>query len=408
MTAITKDAVADLFFELKWRKNNIRHTDNQAGPQVNIWRDLLPAKLVDGLMGLHPGDQLQLDFAPAELTPPHPAVQPRTLKRNAFDPTRTGHSHINPRYGRFYPKGMLKDLPGVYKQDIEPFRCVHVDDDALIADLGHPLARDPLRLRVTVGSIQNKEAERGGSVRDWAEILTRGPGMQACWNSQPTDFLSDDPFTRKDEQPDIYFYKAPRMVRHIDTTALDLVRQLYARFIEDGMQVLDLMGSWQSHLPTSLKLARLTGLGLNAEELQSNAQLSDYQVHDLNADPILPLTDKTYDAVICSLSVEYLIHPVAVFREVARVLKPGGRLIVTFSNRWFEPKTTRIWTELHEFERMGLVLDYFRRSGEFKELETYSVRGLTRPHDDKYFGQIPNADPIYAVWGQRAVPSHDR
>jgi SAM-dependent methyltransferase len=227
--------------------------------------------------------------------------------------------------------------------------------------------------------------------------------MQACWNSQPTDFLSDNPFTRKDEQPDASFYKAPRMVQHIDATALDLVRQLYARFIQDGMQVLDLMGSWQSHLPTALTLARLTGLGLNAEELRSNAQLSDYQVHDLNADPIVPLADKTYDAVICSLSVEYLTHPVAVFREVARVLKPGGRLIVTFSNRWFEPKTTRIWTELHEFERMGLVLDYFRRSGEFKELETYSVRGLMRPHDDKYFGQIPYADPVYAVWGQRAA-----
>jgi SAM-dependent methyltransferase len=403
MTTITKDAVADLFLELKWRKNNIRHTDNQAGLQVNIWRDLLPAKLVDGLMGLQPGDQLQLDFAPAELTPPHHAMQTRTLKRNAFDPTRTGHPLINPRYGRFYPKGMLKDLPGVYKQDIEPFRCVNVDSDALIVDLGHPLAREPLHLRVTVGSIQNKETERGGSVRDWAEILTRGPGMQACWNSQPTDFLSDNPFTRKDEQPDASFYKAPRMVQHIDATALDLVRQLYARFIQDGMQVLDLMGSWQSHLPTALTLARLTGLGLNAEELRSNAQLSDYQVHDLNADPIVPLADKTYDAVICSLSVEYLTHPVAVFREVARVLKPGGRLIVTFSNRWFEPKTTRIWTELHEFERMGLVLDYFRRSGEFKELETYSVRGLMRPHDDKYFGQIPYADPVYAVWGQRAA-----
>jgi hypothetical protein len=193
MTTITKDAVADLFLELKWRKNNIRHTDNQAGLQVNIWRDLLPAKLVDGLMGLQPGDQLQLDFAPAELTPPHHAMQTRTLKRNAFDPTRTGHPLINPRYGRFYPKGMLKDLPGVYKQDIEPFRCVNVDSDALIVDLGHPLAREPLHLRVTVGSIQNKETERGGSVRDWAEILTRGPGYAGVLEQSAHRFFKRQP-----------------------------------------------------------------------------------------------------------------------------------------------------------------------------------------------------------------------
>ena len=50
---------------------------------------------------------------------------------------------------------------------------------------------------------------------------------------------------------------------------------------------------------------------------------------------------------------------------------------------------------------MGLVLEYFHRSGRFHDLSTYSVRGLMRPNHDKYFGRFEYADPVYAVWGRK-------
>jgi SAM-dependent methyltransferase len=96
------------------------------------------------------------------------------------------------------------------------------------------------------------------------------------------------------------------------------------------------------------------------------------------------------------------VRPFELFDEVARVLKPGGLFIVTMSNRWFPPKVIRVWTELHEFERMGMVLEYFLKSGKYRQLETYSMQGLPRPENDKYFGQIPYADPVYAVWGRKS------
>jgi len=108
-----------------------------------------------------------------------------------------------------------------------------------------------------------------------------------------------------------------------------------------------------------------------------------------------------FDAALCSLSVEYLVDPMAVFAEISRVLRPGGQFIVTFSNRWFPPKAVAIWSELHEFERMGLVLEYFLRSGEFSHLHTYSMRGLPRPRGDKYFPDLMYSDSVYAVWGQK-------
>jgi SAM-dependent methyltransferase len=126
-------------------------------------------------------------------------------------------------------------------------------------------------------------------------------------------------------------------------------------------------------------------------------------VHDLNADTRLPFETNNFDAVVNTASVEYLIEPLTVFREVARILRPGGYFIVTFSNRWFPTKAIRIWQELHEFERMGLVLEYFLRAGGFTDLQTYSLRGLPRPHDDKYFPDLRFSDPVYAVWGRKQI-----
>jgi len=34
-------------------------------------------------------------------------------------------------------------------------------------------------------------------------------------------------------------------------------------------------------------------------------------------------------------------------------------------------------------------------------LETWSLRGLARPADDKYAAQSADADPVYAVWGSK-------
>ena len=111
--------------------------------------------------------------------------------------------------------------------------------------------------------------------------------------------------------------------------------------------------------------------------------------------------DESFDGIICTASIEYLISPTAVFNELARILKPGAALIVTFSNRWFPPKAIQVWGNAHEFERIGLVLEYFISNGAFEDLHSYSLQGLPRPQDDKYAGQLPFSDPVYAAWGTK-------
>ena len=80
------------------------------------------------------------------------------------------------------------------------------------------------------------------------------------------------------------------------------------------------------------------------------------------------------------------------------MLRDGGLFAVSFSNRWFPAKAIRTWTEMHEFERLGFVLEIFRKAGNFKDLHTYSRRGLPRPDDDPHY-ELMGSDPVFMVWG---------
>jgi len=212
----------------------------------------------------------------------------------------------------------------------------------------------------------------------------------------------DDAFARGDERPDANFYAAKRMVSHLDATALATVEALVGGLVtEEAPVILDLMASWDSHLPASLKPSRVAGLGMNREELVANPALSERIIHDLNGDPRLPLGDDTFDVVLNVVSVEYLTRPEEVFREVGRVLKPGGLFLVIFSNRWFPPKVVRVWEDASEAERLELVEEYFRASGAFGHPGSFASMGLPRPRSDRYYASGVPSDPVFAVFAEK-------
>lgn len=399
MRSIDPTCLASMTLSIHWQDGGIHHTDCRHVPEVNFYRDIFAPDIYQALMGRQAGDKLRFEIAPGQV----PAL-PDPAKIWHLDHGRRNQDLLggNPlRYGRFYPQGLLKGLPGVFMGNTVPFRCLAVDDRGFCADGNHPMAGRPFSLEIEIHQVDPKNRERGGPSTDWVEAALEGPGMQARANGKPTAFWDDAPFARQDETGDPLFYAGPRLVNHIDETAITVIEGLYGRLLKPHMQVLDLMSSWTSHLPADLTPLCVTGLGLNADELKANARLNRSLVHDLNADPVLPFASASFDAIVCSLSVEYLIHPLVVFSEAARVLKPGGVFVVTFSTRWFPPKAIRIWSEIHPFERMGLVLELFLLSNGFADPNTYSLQGLPRPEQDKYSMQQRFSDPVFAVWSHR-------
>jgi len=228
--------------------------------------------------------------------------------------------------------------------------------------------------------------------------LFDGPGMQVPAADTATTFLQPPALSRKDAVEDTVFYGKPRLTHHLDAVCRAEIAALYSRFLQPGMRVLDLMSSWVSHLPGSPEVLQVAGLGMNAAELAANPRLNECVVQDLNQQPALPWPAAQFDRVICTASIEYLTDPVAVLAEVRRVLKPGGQLVVTFSDRWFPTKAIQVWNDLHPFERLGLVLSLLRDAG-FSDLHSETRRGLARPEDDKYIENRLYSDPLFAAWG---------
>ncbi len=402
MDRITANNLARLFFTMKWRSSHALHTDCYSARKVNFWLDLFPEAVYEMLMGTREGEQLSLETDTPGIVPPYDSSYEFVVDHRQFNHRHASSVIAGPRYGRFYPRGILRAIPGVFQSNQEPFRCTGINGEGITVDFNHPLAIHEVGLTIDVKEIRQKAGEAGGACTAWFEVIIGGPGMQGRCRGSATDFFSDDPFSRPDEEDDAEFYTAPRLVTHIDDRAISVIGELYGRLLREDMKVLDLMSSWKSHIPESLRLDDLIGLGLNEQEMSQNPALSEYVIHDLNKNPMLPFGGEEFDAVICTVSVEYLTRPLEVFEDIARLLRPEGVCVMTFSNRWFPPKVVRIWTELHEFERLGLVSEYFLRSSRFREVETFSMRGLTRPENDPYFPRLITSDPVYAVWAKRA------
>jgi SAM-dependent methyltransferase len=223
------------------------------------------------------------------------------------------------------------------------------------------------------------------------------------WNAKTGELLyTPASFERADERDDTLFYATDRLVSHVDALARATIERLIGTLVvERRPVVLDLMASWDSHLPPTLQPERVVGLGLNPRELAANDRLDERLVHDLNRRPELPLASARFDAVLCTVSVDYLVHPFAVFAEVERVLKPGGMFLTVFSNRLFPEKAVRIWRQASETERILIVEDYFQATPGFLESQLWIVQGRPRPEGDRYGRYGVPSDPIYAVWAEK-------
>jgi len=197
--------------------------------------------------------------------------------------------------------------------------------------------------------------------------------------------LKPELFRRIDESPDALFYDVPRLVTHIDDPAIAAVTELYREHFPAGGAILDLMSSWVSHLPDEVAYRRVVGLGMNAEELAANPRLHARVVHDLNADPRLPFADAEFDAAGICVSVDYLVRPVEVLRECGRVVRPGGSLVITFSNRCFPTKAIAAWQMLDDEGHQRLVAQFLEAAGNWTR-----ITALDR-------SPVTGHDPLYAV-----------
>jgi SAM-dependent methyltransferase len=197
------------------------------------------------------------------------------------------------------------------------------------------------------------------------------------------------------------FYDTPRFVTHVDAGFIDRLTSLYRQRLSSHTRIFDMMSSWVSHLPDEMEFAYVEGHGLNEAELAKNPRFDNYFIQNLNQDLKLPLEDASFDAVLNTVSVQYLQYPEAIFAEIYRILNPNGIAIFSFSNRMFYNKAIAAWRDADEIDRVELVKGYFN-----------SVPGFSEPEAIVHVSQVPDlfrligvggGDPFYAVIARKVA-----
>ncbi|KAH0871381.1 hypothetical protein HID58_078403 [Brassica napus] len=168
----------------------------------------------------------------------------------------------------------------------------------------------------------------------------------------PENFpFKEEDFQRFDESSDSTFYEAPRFVTHIDDPAIAALTKYYSKVLPEsetpGVNILDMCSSWVSHYPAGYKQERI-------------------------------------------VSVDYLTKPLEVFKEMNRILKPGGLALMSFSNRCFFTKAISIWTSTGDADHALIVGSYFHYAGGYEPPQAVDIS----PNPGR-------SDPMYVVYSRK-------
>ena len=113
------------------------------------------------------------------------------------------------------------------------------------------------------------------------------------------------------------------------TTAIEQRVTQFAQSLEPGSKVLDVGSGLQPYKPL---FSHASYVGIDVE---SSGRKEHEKVADIFFDGThIPVEDGTFDAVLCTEVLEHAVDPQALMAEMARVLRPGGKLCITVPFIW--------------------------------------------------------------------------
>ena len=210
------------------------------------------------------------------------------------------------------------------------------------------------------------------------------------------------------ESDDALWYSQPRFCTHVDDGFLEQLTRLYRQRTTPEYKCLDLCSSHVSHYPYEYEY--VLGHGLNREELSRNGAFQgNFFVRNFNENPTIDAPDQTFDMVSMCVSIQYMQRAEELFKEIFRVLKPGGVVIISYSNRMFYEKALSVWRDGTGYSRTQLVKSYFQNVSGFTEPEVITEVLPDGVEDEKNifvkimktFMKRASSDPFYAVVSYR-------
>ncbi|MCB1736416.1 MAG: methyltransferase domain-containing protein [Gammaproteobacteria bacterium] len=397
---MTASRLAAIEIAIDWQSKDATHRERVYFEKVNFWRDFFPGTLGDRLANSEIAAWVSEENVRCDLIEDWSSREIVEADCAKIVQRRPTVQPVIPKPGRFYPRALFGGIPNVVAEDLRVMRVIGKHDNLLRFDLNHPMSRYPLTVSGRVVQWLGAGAERGGRCNDIVlDCINAGPGMQAALDGGLFDLDSDSSFQRLDPSDDARAWHEVHPL--LDAEADRQMSEMIGHALTPGMRVLDLMSGSDSHIPESICGIELIGIGLNRGAMSANKQLSEFVIQDVNTSPELPWPDDHFDAVIGSFAFEYLADPAISISELARITRPRGTVLFTFTDQFHPGKCIGIWNDLHPFERVGLILEMFRRDGHFDALHSETARFFPRPEDDPEFQKKLFSDSVYTAWATK-------
>ena len=170
----------------------------------------------------------------------------------------------------------------------------------------------------------------------------------------------------------------------------------------DGAKVLELFSCYESILPPKYKLGPTVGVGWMNEEMLCNPDLDDFIEQDITVDPFLPLADNYFDFVVVSSMFQLFQRPLDMFKEINRVLKPGGTAFIGVKVAYWSFlgwKQGRYYTETNYLEDVLAAGSFFHYAQGFTKPQAFDLSlpevNIVGKIKDQFFPQ-PRLD-FYAL-----------
>jgi SAM-dependent methyltransferase len=142
----------------------------------------------------------------------------------------------------------------------------------------------------------------------------------------------------------------------------------FARGLPEGARVLD-AGAGEAQYGHHFSRQRYCALDLGVGDTAWDYSNLD-AVGDLSA---LPFGDHVFEAALNVVTLEHVREPAKVVEELARVLAPGGRLLLVAPHEWEEHQQPH---DYFRYTRYGL--QYLLERAGFREIQVEPVGGFFR------------------------------
>lgn len=139
-----------------------------------------------------------------------------------------------------------------------------------------------------------------------------------------------DAFAREHDIDD-YYARSGFLIGYIEKRRLRIIERMMSA--RKGDAILE-VGCGGGHVLSLFKQAKLTGVDVSGEMLaKARRNLAGYDFELKKGDIAdVELADASFDGIVCTEVLEHVVDPEHVLRNIQRLVKPTGRVVITFPN----------------------------------------------------------------------------